>query len=173
MTLWSGAVRRRLRFALPAANPDLAVYVPCTYVQKNSTCRVRRFLSDRSIFFAILLFRIIRGAINPHKTWLFCGQTGRRHLFCMVNTKRRRYVCLRRLFFGDILAYVWVLWGLTISFPPAVSSLEHRWFCIWWYPFVKIPSGTASKTHQSEVEPVCDSLQAGRVFLDVIHFGDL
>ena len=40
------------------------------------------------IFFAILLFRVFRDAVNPHKYWLFCGQTGRRHLFCMVNTSK-------------------------------------------------------------------------------------
>ena len=86
---------------------------------------------------------------------------------------RRRRGCLRRLFFGYILAYVRVAGVLADSFFSAVSSPEHRGFLVWSYLFAKIPSASASKTHQSEVEPVCDSLQAGRVFLDVVHLGNL
>ena len=58
-------------------------------------------------------------------------------------------------------------------------------FRIWSYPFLTLPSGTASINHQnfgvhplfrwslSKIELVCDSLQAGRVFFDVVHLGYL
>ena len=60
-----------------------------------------------------------------------------------------------------------------------------RFFRIWSYPFLTFPSGTASINHQNfgvlspvgllwlEIEPVRDSLQTGRIFLDVVHLGDL
>ena len=63
--------------------------------------------------------------------------------------KRRRFSGLRRLFFGYILTNIWGEGGCLAALSPVVSSPEHRRFLVWWHPFAKIPSGTASKTHQN------------------------
>ena len=67
----------------------------------------------------------------------------------------------------------------TMSLPMACILLFFR---IRRHPFLTFPSGTSSKIRGAlpcaallslKIEPVCDSLQAGRVFFDVIPLSDL
>ena len=71
------------------------------------------------------------------------------------------------------------------SVEPFYFALILLFFRIWRHPFLTFPSSTASINHHnfgmhplfrwslSKIELICDSLQAGGVFFDVVHLGYL
>ena len=85
----------------------------------------------------------------------------------------------------EFRAFLVFLGGGMRSTMPLSMACILRFFRIWSYPFLTFPSGTSSINHQkfgaaillcwprSKIEPVCYPLQAGRVFLDIVHLGNL